>query len=107
MTIKNEIKSISGTIEEGLNKSRTLNSIKKGSKKIKYSFLEGFYEGDGCLSFDKRLRYAYQPRLNFSILSKSLSNDIINLLKDLKIVTFHFFLFLILLIQKNLMIIII
>ena len=59
-------------------------TVKNGNKTIKYSFIRGLFDTDGCLRFEKnRTKIRYYPRIEFGFASKNLREDLFNLLSSL------------------------
>jgi len=58
--------------------------IKSANKKIKYSFLRGYFDTDGCLRFDKnRTKKYYYPRIEFCSASFELIDELSVMLNGL------------------------
>ncbi|MEI6850258.1 MAG: LAGLIDADG family homing endonuclease, partial [archaeon] len=59
--------------------------IKKAKENIQLSFLRGLFDTDGCIRFDKnRTDFYYYPKIEFSLASKQLIEDLEILFKELK-----------------------
>lgn len=60
--------------------------IKQSSKSIKYAFIRGLFDTDGCLRFKRinnRPKHTY-PQIEFCFASKNLRDDLFELLKELE-----------------------
>ena len=59
--------------------------IKNSNNKIKFSFIRGYFDTDGCLRFDKinkDTKHTY-PKIEFSTVSTNMNNDLFIMLKEL------------------------
>lgn len=58
--------------------------IKNGGRSLKYAFLRGLFDTDGCIMFEKnRTLYNYYPRIEFHFASFPLVNDLKDLFTEL------------------------
>jgi len=56
--------------------------IFKSSKQVKYAFIRGFFDTDGCLRFDSnKYRKHFYPKIELSSASKGFIEDLTKLLK--------------------------
>jgi len=56
--------------------------IKKANNKIKFGFIRGYFDTDGCLRFDGKKIKNY-PKIEFCSVSKNLRDDLFSMLEEL------------------------